>query len=74
MKVIHNERAVYLIFPNDAANIQHSADELAQIARGVEDTDALFNPIIRELFALEKKIKSEPEGGFTGGKNISKPV
>lgn len=58
MKVIHNERAVYLIFPNDAANIQHSADELAQIARGVEDEDAIFRPVIQEVINLERKIKN----------------
>ena len=68
MKVIHNERAVYLIFPNDAANIQHSADELAQIAQGIENTNDLFRPIIKELFELERKLKCEPEGGLNGGK------
>ena len=68
MKVIQNERAVYLIFPNDAANIQHSAEELANIARGVEDNDTLFRPIILALFEIEKKMKGALEGELTNGK------
>lgn len=70
MRVIHNERAVYLIFPNDAANIQHSADELAQIARGVEDEGELWRPILHELMELERKMKADEKSDLqaTAGK------
>ena len=67
MKAIMNERAVYLIFPNDPNNIQHSADELAQIARSLEGADDLFRPIIQALFALERKMKQVPEDGTGNG-------
>ena len=67
MKAIMNEKAVYLIFPNDPANIQHSADELAQIARGLEGSNDLFRPVIEALFALERKMKQVPESGTGNG-------
>ena len=57
MKFIRNERAVYLIFPTDAANIQHSADELAQIAHGIENSDEMFRPVIGAVFDLEREMK-----------------
>lgn len=57
MRVIQNERAVYLIFENDPKHIRTSADELAQLARGVEDDDRMFGPIIREVIELERKMR-----------------
>lgn len=56
MRMIINERAAYLIFPVSAEELAHSADELARLARGVEDTD-LWRPITQAMIELERKLK-----------------
>lgn len=62
MRVIINERAVYLIFEHDPTNIRTSADELAQLAHGVEDDDRMFKLLIRAAVDLERRMKVKQDG------------
>lgn len=67
MRIIENERAVYLIFPTDKATLVHSVDELAQIARAVDDKDDMFRPIMKKVIELEQRIHNI-EGAIVPGK------
>ena len=53
MKVILNEKALYIVFPVDKANVDSSLSDLSVILRKLVETD-FYSPICKGVLAIKR--------------------